>query len=218
MTGEQLHDALTLLPAELVAEADWRRQHPKPRIVYWGRFGSLAACAALVLGCLWLVNGMFHTGAKSTESMLTNEAAAQAQGWGEEKETDTADAAVPEEAPAENSSREIYPGIALLGVAEAPSAGDFSTVRVISHAEALPVALDLPEGWFDSHDILAFRFAGCPEEPGLLSVRKELDQWFFTFRDLDGAGEGKAWYLLLETEKGLVAEEQVNVCFESHSG
>ena len=52
MTAEQLHDAIGLLPADLVAEADSLRQsRPPHRSSYWKRYAAMAACFALVLGC-----------------------------------------------------------------------------------------------------------------------------------------------------------------------
>lgn len=52
MTAEQLHDAIGLLPADLVAEADSLRQsRPPRRRSYWKRYAAMAACFALVLGC-----------------------------------------------------------------------------------------------------------------------------------------------------------------------
>lgn len=52
MTVEQLHDALTLLPGDLVAEADKRRRKKfdhKPRVIRWQRFAAMAACLVLVM-------------------------------------------------------------------------------------------------------------------------------------------------------------------------
>ena len=51
MTTEQLHDAIGLLPAELVAEADALRQSRPLRRGHWKRYAAMAACFILVLGC-----------------------------------------------------------------------------------------------------------------------------------------------------------------------
>ena len=50
MTGEQFHDALTLLPEDLIARADEVRIR-KPKIIHWRRYASLAACCALLVLC-----------------------------------------------------------------------------------------------------------------------------------------------------------------------
>ncbi len=49
MTSEKLHDALNLLPADLVAETDALRTQPKKHQVHWRRWAAMAACLAVVL-------------------------------------------------------------------------------------------------------------------------------------------------------------------------
>ena len=51
MTPEQLHDALGMLPADLVAETDRLRSRPPRKVIYWRSFAAAAACFLLVLGC-----------------------------------------------------------------------------------------------------------------------------------------------------------------------
>ena len=86
MTTEKLHDALNLLPGDLIAATDKLRSAPRKKIVPWRRYVSLAACLVMVLTLGWL----FHTGlpratdkAKQQESMLgaaPQEAPAEAVG------------------------------------------------------------------------------------------------------------------------------------------
>lgn len=49
MTSEKLHDALNLLPADLVAETDALRTQAKKPQVHWQRWAAMAACLAVVL-------------------------------------------------------------------------------------------------------------------------------------------------------------------------
>ena len=49
MTSEKLHDALSLLPADLVAGTDALRTKPKKPQVHWKRWAAMAACLAVVL-------------------------------------------------------------------------------------------------------------------------------------------------------------------------
>ena len=49
MTSEKLHDALSLLPADLVAETDALRTKPKKHQVHWQHWAAMAACLAVVL-------------------------------------------------------------------------------------------------------------------------------------------------------------------------
>lgn len=50
MTVHDIHDALTLLPADLITAADKVRSAPKAKVIHWRRWVSLAAVLALVLG------------------------------------------------------------------------------------------------------------------------------------------------------------------------
>lgn len=86
MTCEQLHDAISLLPADLIAEADRKRSHPRPPI-RWQRFAAMAACFLLVLGgSYWCLMSLGMGSAK--------EAAAEAPAAMQSQEK----AAAPEEA------------------------------------------------------------------------------------------------------------------------
>lgn len=55
MTGEQFHDALTLLPEDLVAQADQFRQSPK-KVIRWKQYAAIAACFAVLLCAAAFVN------------------------------------------------------------------------------------------------------------------------------------------------------------------
>ena len=48
MTGEQFHDALTLLPEDLVARAEGFRSR-KPKVIPWKRYVALAASLVVLL-------------------------------------------------------------------------------------------------------------------------------------------------------------------------
>lgn len=67
MTAEKFHDALGLLPSDLITETDKVRSGPQKSTVHWRRWVSLAACAVLILGCGWLLRpGLFS--AKSADT------------------------------------------------------------------------------------------------------------------------------------------------------
>lgn len=74
MTAEKLHDAISLLPADLVAEAD-KVRCGKPKRIYWKRYAAMAACFAVVLSC-GLFAARFLTPKGSTETALEAPAAA----------------------------------------------------------------------------------------------------------------------------------------------
>ncbi len=65
MTAETIHDALTLLPGDLVEQADKKRRFPA-RVIPWKRYAALAACLALVLCSGWAVSRLELSGAKES--------------------------------------------------------------------------------------------------------------------------------------------------------
>lgn len=205
MTADQFHDALTLLPTELLAETDRLRRSPvKPRRIPYVRYAGLAASLAVVLFCGWFVSGMFHAkGASTAGSPLVNEAAPQspetALGIPEEG-FDTA------EAPAV-----LCPGVVLLDTLEADSVSDVPSIQVIPSPNPLTEELELPGDWFDDHDLLLLQIPGTLEAPQLLSVQQQADRWVVLFPECPSGGE--SWYVLLEVEKGLIGEDQVDVGF-----
>ena len=77
MTAEQLHDALTLLPADLIAEAD-KARCPKPKVLRWKPLAALAACFVLVLGSGWYLAEMGLMNMNSTTKLAAPEAPAAA--------------------------------------------------------------------------------------------------------------------------------------------
>ena len=84
MTSEKLHDALSLLPADLVAETDALRTQAKKPQVHWQRWAAMAACLAVVLLAGTMFSHFFgHMGSSKTSAaedkaqMSIAEAAAQ---------------------------------------------------------------------------------------------------------------------------------------------
>lgn len=69
MNAEQLHDAISLLPGDLVAEADNRRTAPKP-VIPWKRYAAMAACLALFLGVGIRFIGQLATGGTKKEAAV----------------------------------------------------------------------------------------------------------------------------------------------------
>ena len=210
MTAEQFHDALSLLPMELVEEVDRHRQYPKKKPIPWGRYAGLAACLVLLFGCAWVANGMFHAGSKATESALQ-----------EDRDTGaiTADEAAPMEAE-EAAPAAGEPGLTFLAVAEDPVLADSSInyqsppqVQIISRPKDLPVAMDLPEGWFDSHDLVAIFLIGYAEAPQPLEILREGDSWQISFAAAGVSDQAKDWYVLLEASRGQISPDQVRLTF-----
>ena len=67
MTSEKFHDALNLLPADLVAETDALRTQAKKPQVHWQRWAAMAACLAVVLLAGTMFSYFFgHMGSSKT--------------------------------------------------------------------------------------------------------------------------------------------------------
>ena len=62
MTVEQLHDALGMLPSDLIAETDKRRNRGAKPVIHWHRWVSMAACIVLILGCSLIFAGKILPG------------------------------------------------------------------------------------------------------------------------------------------------------------
>ena len=59
MTPEQLHDALGMLPADLISETDKLRSRPVRKVLYWKKTLTAAACFLLIVGCgLFAMNSL----------------------------------------------------------------------------------------------------------------------------------------------------------------
>ena len=71
MTSEKLHDALNLLPADLVAETDALRTQAKKPQVHWQRWAAMAACLAVVLLAGTMFSHFFgHMGSSKTSAAV----------------------------------------------------------------------------------------------------------------------------------------------------
>ncbi len=79
MTVDTLHDALTLLPADLVAQTDARRCR-KGGHIHWQRWAAMAACLTLILGggLLFSRSRLFRMGKASANALRTENAMADA--------------------------------------------------------------------------------------------------------------------------------------------
>lgn len=77
MTAEQIHDALTLLPSDLIEAADKKRSRKNKPIV-WKRYAAMAACFALVACSSWFCLQLFGPKGSSMKSLEESPAEAAA--------------------------------------------------------------------------------------------------------------------------------------------
>lgn len=112
MNPETLHDALTQLPSDLIAETDAKRRSSQRKAIPFRRYAAMAACLAVVLfgSILAAGNGLGGTG-KGDAAMQKTESAV----WEEANDILLQEAAeeIPEEAPAEAAPalKEIQPPV-----------------------------------------------------------------------------------------------------------
>lgn len=121
MTAEKFHDALTLLPADLIAEAD-RKRRERPRVIPWKRYAAMAACFALVLCSSWFALLMFEGMGGSSKETAAEAPAEAAVMMGETR----AAAAYEEEAAAPEAAEEAPAARdeTLCALPTAPAAGN----------------------------------------------------------------------------------------------
>lgn len=102
MTVHDLHDALTLLPGDLITAVDRVRTAPKTKVIRWRRWVSLAAVLALVIGTTLVFERNIGADYMKQESAVAEAPAAAAPMAPAPVEDEVAaDEAIPEEPPAE---------------------------------------------------------------------------------------------------------------------
>lgn len=136
MTPEHIHDALNLLPADLIAETDKKRTR-KPKVIHWGRFAAMAAAFLLVLGCgryaMLMGSRSFAKSESAAEAPMMQEAPAAA----DEYRLEETWAPAVMESPAEAAPRDTAPAMEepLCSVPLAPEEGNGdATAGATSHA------------------------------------------------------------------------------------
>ena len=92
MTAETFHDAISLLPVDLVAQADRKRNPPRP-VLRWQRYAAMAACFGIIaFSSLWCVSHLrMGSSEAASYDMAIAPMAAQAPEMGTPAEADTGD-------------------------------------------------------------------------------------------------------------------------------
>lgn len=168
MTVEQLHDALTLLPGDLVAEADKRRRKKfdhKPCVIQWQRMAAMAACLALVIFAGRFCMTAF--GPKGSSAAMA----------------DMVEMAAAPEAMMQSAAIEDVPAEAENGLPEpmAPAnrgAGDTGAVSKSTADSALRLAPGvLDTKWVETPAPSAANISGLPSVRALITSREALDAY-----------------------------------------
>ena len=123
MTSEKLHDALSLLPADLVAETDALRTQAKKPQVHWQRWAAMAACLAVVLLAGTMFSYFFgHMGSSKTAAAVDKAPMSIAEA-ADQKNAAPNFGAIKEAAPADGGHTHVPAG-------EPESANDTEAVTV----------------------------------------------------------------------------------------
>lgn len=235
MTGEQFHDALTLLPADLIAQADEYRCR-KPRIIPLKRCAAVAACFAVLL-CSAAVYQNFRQ-----KNAITEMAAAP---YSIMQDTDAAPAEAPrleaaKRTPAAGSASPEDNGISFICV-ETPV--NVHTTASFVHGAPVTVAVSREElddylskwerlylldslgdacaiydrDWFASHDLLLIPM-DCVAGPCTVTDMELSDGICRVTIDIGGeeAEEQTNYHILLPVEKNAVpAPENITIIYNS---
>lgn len=194
MTPDHIHDALTLLPSDLIEAVDKKRQSP-PKILPFKRFAAMAACFALVLCCS--VYALTLCGGRSTETAAAPEAAMM-----QSSPSITADASPREEAaPMEEAMEEAAPEEKENGICNLPTVPrqeqDATATQGTNGANSFPTrGYPTPD-----HPNASYNTTAAPENL-VLTSRQELENyleehsWRYDFADLtqDLSRYPEAWF------------------------
>lgn len=156
MTSEQFHDALTLLPEDLVANADAFRSR-KPRIIPLKRYAAMAACFAVLLTSVIYVHSLRQKSAP-TEMAAASYSVMQDTGAAPAEAPRMEAAAVPScpmvETPDLPNTAEIDHSAAII-TSRSELEGYFTEMGKYYQLDALrDVCALYDETWFSNSDLL----------------------------------------------------------------
>ena len=237
MTVEQLHDAIGLLPGDLLAETDRLRQAPRPqKRVLWKPVLAMAACLALVLtGWFWWFQPKGSTGgtAADTASLQAAPAAGAPENGAAAEETPVqADEAAPFRSESMVTNSQPFPDWVssprLTGEAGEPAAvllqspqdwQDYQTQMGeqfdLTELDSWLSALD--ESWFESQDLALIRVEQIPAgtQPQITAITQEAGTLTVEIPRYDVSGDGTCWHILVAVEKGsLDSGDQISLVME----
>ena len=157
MTSEQFHDALTLLPEDLVANADAFRSR-KPRIIPLKRYAAMAACFAALLTSVIYVHSLRQESAPTEMAVAAPYSVMQDAGAAPAEAPRMEAAAVPScpmvETPDLPNTAEIDHSAAII-TSRSELEGYFTEMGRYYQLDALrDVCALYDETWFSNSDLL----------------------------------------------------------------
>lgn len=229
MTAEQLHDALGLLPSDLIAEADAWRSRPRKVTIQWRRWAAVAACAALILGCGFAVmrSGLPASGGTTEklsirQDMAAAEAAPEAPAAAEPTDAagNNCDCAASqittdaEEAPnATCGTPPVNTAGAEYRFAELSVTDQVHLIKNPAALEDLGLEADIyDEDWFADFDLLLIALPGITSPEGLdVSVGQGMDpaHWEIRIQNLPEVrvDTGDSLLICIPVQKGHIPKD-----------
>lgn len=236
MTVEQLHDAIGLLPGDLLAETNRLRQAPRSqKRVLWKPVLAMAACLALVLtGWFWWFQPKGSTGGTADSAFLQAAPAAGApeNGAAADDVPMQAEEAAPFRSESMVTNSQPFPDWVstprLTGEAGEPAAvllqspqdwQDYQTQMGeqfdLTELDSWLSALD--ESWFESQDLALIRVEQIPAgtQPQITAIIQEAGTLTVEIPRYDVSGDGTCWHILVAVEKGsLDSGDQISLVME----
>ena len=227
MTAEQFHDALTLLPEDLVARADKIRSR-KPKTIPWKQYAAIAACLAVLLTSAVYVHtlrqesaptemaaasyAMQDTGAVAAEAPQLEAASGAPETSGSTAMADSATAFTCVETPTNPHSTASYAhGPSATGIASREELDAY--LKKWDRLYLLDALRDTcriyNEDWFASHDLLLIPIE-CVTGPCDVTDMTVADGGCKITIALNGekTEEPTNYHILLPVEKGAVTDTQ----------
>lgn len=226
MTAEQLHDALGLLPIDLIAETDALRCRPRKPVILWKRWAAIAACAVLIFGSGFAVmrSGLLVSGGTTeklsiTEDMAVAQEAPAAMAPTEARGEEPGDCA--ESVAAENALEPTgsTPPVNVAGAefrfGELSISDEVHLIKNPAGLEALGLEPDIyGEDWFADYDLLLIALPGVTSHERLsISVGQGMDpqHWEIRMENLpeDRADCADSLLICIPVQKGHIPEDAV---------
>lgn len=234
MTGEQFHDALTLLPADLIAQAEEYRCR-KPKVIPLKRYAAAAACLAVLLCAAKLFRDTQQEPAKTemaaasysvledagvTDEAPRMEAAKEAPAAGSAATEDNGISFVCVETPVNvHTTASFVHGPSATGITSREELDDYlSKWDRLYLLDALRDACEIyEEAWFASHDLLLIP-VDCVSGPCTVTDTEISDGICQVIIHIgsEKAEEPTNYHILLPIEKNAItAPENITIIYNS---
>lgn len=236
MNVEILHDALNLLPGDLVTAVDRLRSAPRKKPIRWPRFATIAACAALVLwgGAVMAIflSGMGGLASSTAENsslqldMSANSVETPAEGAPESKENSLTPTGYPVQFGDISAAQYcLTPVDSTLCIDRSAASLIRSREELDTHCQDLDTLREActayDDAWFAEQDLVMIcldveRSELRPQVQSLMLTGDDAAEVTVTFTEQpeDNAPDPACWHILLPVQKGLIADvEDITVLF-----